>query len=61
MEAKNLKVGSIIKTSIDGKNYSETIITRISNSFIWFKGSGYNRIAKTTIDKYKSFYIIVKI
>lgn len=61
MKAKDLKVGSIIETSIDGKNYSETIITRTSDSFVWFKGCGYNRIAKTTIDKYDCFYRIVKL
>ena len=61
MKAKDLKVGSIIETSIDGKNYSETIITKISDSFVWFKGSGYNRISKNTIDKYDCFFRILKI
>lgn len=61
MKAKDLKVGSIIEISINGKNYSETIITKISDSFVWFKGAGYNRIAKSTIDKYDCFYRIVKI
>jgi hypothetical protein len=55
---KNLKVGTIIQTSIDGVNFKDTIITKVSEKFVWFKGSGYNRIAKQTFINYPCFYKI---
>jgi hypothetical protein len=61
MKAENLKIGSIIEKSIDGKNFNPAVIKKVSDKFVWFNGSGFNRIAKTTIDKYDCFYRIVKI
>jgi hypothetical protein len=50
MTAKDLKVGSVIVMSKDGINWTETKITHQTDKFLWFKGTGYNRIARTTVD-----------
>jgi glucan-binding YG repeat protein len=61
MKAEDLKKGSKIEVSIDGKNFKETTITRVSDKFVWFKESGFERVGKTTIDKYNCFYRIVSL
>ena len=53
---KNLNVGTIIEYSIGNGIWIESIIYKTSNSFVWFKGSGFNRIAKKTFENYPSLY-----
>jgi hypothetical protein len=61
MTAKDLKVGSVIAMSKDGVNWTETKITQQTDKFVWFKGTGYNRIARTTVDKYPTLFKIITI
>ena len=61
MKAIDLKVGSKIEISNDGKNFKETIVTKTTENFVWFNGSGFERIKRTTIDKYDCFYRILSI
>lgn len=55
---KSLNVGTIIEYSIGNGIWVESIIYKTSDSFVWFKGSGFNRIAKKTFDNYPSLYRI---
>jgi hypothetical protein len=54
----NLNIGTIIEYKTADGTWAESIIYKISNSFVWFKGSGYNRIAKKTFENYPSLYRI---
>lgn len=55
---KNLNVGTVIKYKNGNGIWVESIIYKISDNFVWFKGSGYNRIAKKTFQNYPSLYKI---
>jgi hypothetical protein len=55
---KNLNIGTIIEYSNGNGIWFESVIYKISDSFIWFKGSGFNRIAKKTFQNYPSLYRI---
>jgi hypothetical protein len=55
---KNLNIGTIIEYKTANGIWVESIIYKISNSFVWFKGSGYDRIAKKTFENYPSLYRI---
>jgi hypothetical protein len=59
MKAKDLKVGSVIK--VNSTVPFEAIIYRVSNTFVWYNGSGTCRIGRTTIDNFSSFYQIISI
>jgi translation elongation factor P/translation initiation factor 5A len=61
MKALDLRKGSKIEISSNGKDFKEATVTRTTASFIWFDGSGYERIARTTIDKYNCFYRILSL
>ena len=69
MKAQDLKVGSTleIETFTTDENSkmvkSKTIVTidRCSDTFVWFKYSGFCRIARVTIDKSPTYYKIVSI
>jgi hypothetical protein len=55
---KNLNIGTIIEYSNGNDIWFESVIYKISDSFIWFKGSVFNRIAKKTFENYPSLYRI---
>ena len=58
MKAKDLKVGSKVM-QLDCGTVGE--VYRVSDKFVWFKYMGYERIARATIDKYKTLYKIISI
>ena len=60
MKVENLKKGSVVAHS-NGIEFKESIITKVSEKFIWFNGSGYNRIAKQTFINYPQLYKIISI
>ena len=43
---KTLNTGTIIEYKIANGIWVESVIYKISDSFVWFKGSGFTRIAK---------------
>jgi hypothetical protein len=55
---KHLTTGTIIEYKIANGIWIESVIYKISDSFVWFKGSGFTRIAKKTFEKYPSLYRI---
>jgi hypothetical protein len=55
---KTLNIGTIIEYKIPNGIWAESVIYKISDSFVWFKGSGFDRIAKKTFEKYPSLYRI---
>jgi hypothetical protein len=55
---KNLNVGTIIEYNNVNGIWIESIIYKTTESYIWFKGSGFNRIAKITFHKYPTLYRI---
>jgi hypothetical protein len=55
---KHLNTGTIIEYKIANGIWVESVIYKISDSFVWFKGSGFSRIAKKTFEKYPSLYRI---
>ena len=55
---ENLNVGTIIEYKNCNGNWIESIIYKVSNSYVWFKGSGYSRIAKTTFVNYPNLFKI---
>lgn len=69
MKAQDLKVGSTIEIDTFSTDeqakmvITKTIVTinRCSDTFVWFKHSGYCRIARITIDKNPTYYKIVSI
>lgn len=60
MKITDLKVGSIVGYS-NGKDWRESKIIKVSKKFVWFKGSGYDRIAKQTFKNHPQLYKIIKI
>lgn len=63
MNADILKVGLVIevllrKPTENGveEYWQETKIERVSDSFVWFKGMGLQRVGKTTFLKYPQFH-----
>lgn len=68
MKASSLKKGSIIKALSfipSAKGVTEKWVTvsidRTTDKFVWFKGGGYQRIARATIDSNPKLYKIVKL
>ena len=57
---ENLNVGTIIEYSNGNGIWIESIIYKTTGFYIWFKGSGFNRIAKVTFQKYPTLYRIKK-
>lgn len=57
----NLKVGSIIETSINGIDWTERTITRTSDKYVWFSGGGYDRTARQTFLNHSKLYRIKSI
>lgn len=66
MEAKDLKIGSVIEIRV---NFSpermnekvQVTIDRVSDTYVWFKYNGFQRIGRNTIDKYPTLYKIISI
>ncbi len=57
--AQEIKIGTIIEVKTfteNGEVWISTPITKISDTYIWFKGSGYQRLKKSTINKYPELY-----
>jgi len=54
----NLKIGTIIEYNKGKDVWVESIIYKVSDSFVWFKGSGYDRIAKKTFTNYPNLFRI---
>ena len=66
MKAQDLKVGSEIEIisnlSEEKMNVPMIVkIDRVSNSYIWFKYSGFQRVGINTINKYPGLYKIISI
>jgi hypothetical protein len=65
MKASELKVGSQLEINQPTPNNFENKvvvkITRCSSDYVWFKGSSYSRIGRTTIDKFPTLYKIISI
>jgi len=69
MKAQNLKVGSTVQieiftTDITGEMITKSIvvpITRCSETYVWFKYMGLQRVGRTTIDKFPTLYKIVSL
>lgn len=55
---KTLNVGTIIEYKNASGLWVESIIYKVSNYYVWFKGSGYDRIAKKTFENYPSLFKI---
>lgn len=64
-KAKNLKIGSVLEVhhNIGGEMYVKVKVRvdRCTDSFVWYKGSGLNRVKRTTIDRYPTLYKIISI
>jgi hypothetical protein len=60
IKASDLKKGSIIAYS-NGVDFKVAIITKSTEKFIWFKGSGYDRIAKQTFINHPELYKIIEL
>lgn len=54
-----IKVGTVIEYFLNDK-WIESTVTRVSASFVWFKGSGYERIKRTTFVNYPELFRIKK-
>ena len=65
MKATDLKVGSIIEIAVpfspERIEKVQVSVKRCSDTYIWFKHSGLQRVGRTTIDKYPTLYKIVSI
>jgi hypothetical protein len=59
MKAKDLKVGSVIQ--VNGIVPWQAVIYKVSDTFVWFHGSGTCRMSRTTIDNLSQFYEIISI
>ena len=55
---KSLNVGTIIEYKNGMGVWVESVIYKVSDSYVWFKGSGYDRIAKKTFENYPQLYKI---
>ena len=55
---KTLNIGTIIEYKNGSGIWVESIIYKVSNCYVWFKGSGYDRIAKKTFENYPSLFKI---
>ncbi len=60
IKASDLKKGSIIAYS-NGVDFKTAIITKSTEKFIWFNGSGYDRIAKQTFINHPQLYKIIEL
>ena len=60
MKSTDLKVGSVVELNEMGK-WKESTIYKCTATFVWFKGSGYARIARSTFDNFPQLYRIKSI
>ena len=60
MKTENLKKGSIVAYS-NGIEFKNSIITKVSEKFVWFSGTGYERIAKQTFINHPQLFKIISI
>lgn len=51
-----LEVGTEIEYYNSQGQWTKSIIYKVSNKFVWFKGSGFDRIAKQTFINYPQLY-----
>jgi len=69
MKAQDLKIGSTIQIEIyttdeTGEMVTKNVIvpiTRCSETYVWFKHMGLQRVGRTTIDKFPTLYKIVSL
>lgn len=65
MKASELKIGSILEIIVPfSPERIEKVhvpINRCSDSYVWFKHMGLQRIGRGTIDKYPTLYKIISI
>jgi len=61
LKPSDLKVGSVIETTINGKDWTERTITRVSDKYVWFLGGGYDRTARQTFVNHSKLYRIKSI
>ncbi len=60
MKTENLKKGSIVAYS-NGIEFKNSIVTKVSEKFVWFSGTGYERIAKQTFINHPQLFKIISI
>ena len=41
--------------------WTDSVVTKVSKSFVWFNGSGFDRIKKTTFDNHPELYKIISL
>lgn len=60
---QDIKVGTQIEVSVytpEGKTiWEKKTITRVSDAYVWFNGSGYSRIKKTTLFNFPTLYRVL--
>ena len=65
MKAADLKVGSVIEIKVpfspDKTEQVQVKVERCSDTYVWFPYTGYQRIGRTTIDKYPTLFKIISI
>jgi len=62
IKATDLKIGSVIEyKDSTTENWVKSVIYKISDSFVWFKGSGFSRINKNTFENWPTLFRIVSI
>jgi hypothetical protein len=55
---QDLKIGTIIEYKNGLGLWVESVIYKTSETYVWFKGSGYSRIAKKTFTNYPQLFKI---
>ena len=60
MKTENLKKGSIVAYS-NGIEFKNSIVTKVSEKFVWFSGTGYERIAKQTFINHPQLFKIIEL
>lgn len=62
MTQAKLKIGSVVAYRIsEDSEWVESIIYKVSDSYVWFKGNGYSRINMKTFENWPMLYKIVSI
>ena len=59
MNIKDLKKGSIIEYKNGQAVWIQSEITRTTDNFVWFNGSGVQRIKRTTFENWSELFRII--
>lgn len=60
MNIKDLKRGSIVEYKNGNGVWVQEKITRVTNTFVWFNGSGAERIKRTTFENWPQLFRIIE-